>query len=287
MVASYSDRIDRIVRFLNEQVQSSHSLRDLASVAEISPYHFHRVYRAVTGETPSGTLRRLRIARAVAMLRDSTKTITEIAFDVGYETSQAFSKAFRQRTGHSATEARKDRSKLDALIEQLSGAPKRRKQSELEVRLVSVEPFKVIASRHIGRPEGLFAAFGALFEWGEKSGLLNDYRGIYGIPVDDPRDEEQARFDCCFDFGPKAVPDKEYRKETLGGGLYTVTRLTGPYDGLEDKYDEFYGSWLASSNYVLRDSRAYNHYVIDPGTVPPEQWQTDIYLPVASLPLNS
>ena len=280
MTASYAERIDRIVRFLNEQVESAPSLQDLADVAQISPFHFHRVYRAVTGETPSGTLRRLRLARAVAMLRDTNKPVTEIAFDIGYESSQAFSKALRQVTGCSASELRKDRGKLDALAKEMAGAPKRTEGSKLEVRLVSVEPFRVIAARHVGRPEGLFAAFGALFEWGEKSGYLDDYRGIYGIPIDDPRDEEGARFDCCFDFGPTAKPQNPYSETTLGGGLYAVARHTGPYDGLEEKYDDLFGPWLLSSGHSLRDSRAYNHYLVDPGSVPPEQWETDIYMPV-------
>jgi AraC family transcriptional regulator len=282
MTASYAERIDRIVRFLNEQVESTPSLQDLADVAEISPFHFHRVYRAVTGETPSGTLRRLRMARAVAMLRDTSKPVTEIAFDIGYESSQAFSKALRQMTGSSASELRKDRGRLDTLAQQLAGAAQRPEFSQLEVRLVSVDPFRVIAARHVGRPEGLFAAFGALFEWGEKSGYLQDYRGIYGIPVDDPRDEseDRARFDCCFDFGPNALPENPYTQTMLGGGLYAVTRHTGPYEGLDEKYDGLYGSWLPSSKHGLRDSCAYNHYLVDPGTVPPEQWKTDVYLPV-------
>ncbi len=97
MNEDYFDRINRIVDFLNTQVNSTPTLEDLAKVARISPYHFHRVYRAVTGETPFGTLRRLRIARAVMMLRDTKKSITEIAFDVGYDSSQAFSRSSSSR----------------------------------------------------------------------------------------------------------------------------------------------------------------------------------------------
>lgn len=279
---SYSDRIDRIVEYLNEQVESTHSLQDLAKAAQISPFHFHRVYRAVTGETPAGTLRRLRIARALIMLKDTEKPITEIAFDVGYESSQAFSKAFRQLAGCSATEARANQQKLESLVEELSGTPGRSTDCKLEVRLVSVEPFKVIAARHVGPPDGLFKAFGDLFNWAEKTGLLEDYRGIYGIPIDDPRgqSDQGPRFDCCFDFGPKAKSGKQYSQAFLGGGLYAVARHVGPYEGVDDKYDALFGSWLDSSHYLLRNSCSYNHYLVDPGTAPPEKWETDIYVPV-------
>lgn len=87
MKNDFPDRIERIVAYLNQQVESTHSLQELAQIADISPFHFHRVYRAVTGETPFGTVRRLRMLRALVMLRDTERSITEIAFDVGFESA--------------------------------------------------------------------------------------------------------------------------------------------------------------------------------------------------------
>ena len=109
---NYIQRINRVVSYLNQQGAATPSLQDLADIAAISPFHFHRVYRAITGETPSGTIRRLRLARAAAMLKETAKSITEIAFDVGYESSQSFSKAFREATGRSASDLRNEPKKL-------------------------------------------------------------------------------------------------------------------------------------------------------------------------------
>lgn len=91
----------------------------------------------------------------------------------------------------------------------------------LEVRLVSVEPFRVIASRYVGPQPGLFEAYGALFRWGEEAGHTRNLRGIYGVPVDDPGtvDETECRVDCCFDFGTGAAPGNDYNALMLGGGL--------------------------------------------------------------------
>ena len=99
-------RIQRVVGFLNDHVQDNPSLEKLADVAAISPFHFHRVFRAATGETPSGTLRRLRLAKACHLLKEASRPITDIAFDVGYDTSQSFAKAFRSATGFSPSEIR-------------------------------------------------------------------------------------------------------------------------------------------------------------------------------------
>jgi len=288
----YFKCIDRVVNRLNEQLEAALTLDDLAAIAGVSPFHFHRLFRAITGETPAGTLRRLRLARAAAMLRNPGKAVTEIAFDAGFESSQAFSKAFRRETGYSASELRRDVARLDEVAQLLArphGAPA---MKPLEVRLVTVEPFKVIATRHVGPPLELFRAYGALFEWAQNHGLAESLRGIYGVALDDPLSvpERDCRFDCCFDFGASADAGQhagqnvDLRNLVLGGGLYAVTRHTGPYEGLEDKSDYLYGAWLPESGYALRDANGFNHYLQDPDALPPEQWETDIYLPVCEDP---
>ena len=277
------ERIERVVGFLNEQVENNPSLEALADIADISPFHFHRVYRAITGETPSATVRRLRLVKACHLLKGSSKTITEIAFEVGYDSSQSFAKAFRSATGHSASSIRNNKQGLDSLLDQLSNSTQAETGDDknISVRVVSVEPFEVVASRHIGEHKGLFAAYGELFTWAQENGLVEQFRGIYGIPIDDPRDTpEDSRFDCCFDFGPNAETGDRYLKENLGGGLFAVARHLGPYDGLEEKYDYLFGPWLNQSGYRLREQAFFNHYVQDPDTVPPEEWETDIYVPI-------
>ena len=279
---TYFERIDRVIGRMNEQIEQSLSLEDLAAIAGVSAFHFHRLYRAMTGETPSGTLRRLRLARAAGLLRDSASPVTEIAFEAGYESSQAFSKAFRRETGCSASELRRDPERLNTVIRKLSSPPERPSRNVLEVRVVSVEPFKVIASRHMGPQSGLFDAYGALFRWGEATGHAQKLRGIYGVPVDDPGtvEETECRFDCCFDFGNDVTPGSDYGELMLGGGLYAVTRHVGQYEGLLEKSDFLYGTWLPVSDYVLRDVPSYNHYLADPDSLPPEEWETDVYIPV-------
>ena len=279
---SYIQSIDRVVGHLNQQAEGIPTLQELADIAGISPFHFHRVYRAITGETPSGTVRRLRLARAASMLEQTQKPITEIAFDVGYDSSQAFSKAFRDVTGFSPTGLRQEPQQLETVIKELSSPPEQPTMKTLEVRLVSLDPFKVIASRHLGPHKGLFKAYGNLMKWATETGRGSAFQGIYGVPIDDPRGvpEEECRFDCCFDFGPDVEPDEAHPEVFLGGGLYAVTRHVGPYEGLEEKYDFLYGPWLSSSEYFLREGAPYNHYQADPDTLPPEEWETDVYLPI-------
>jgi AraC family transcriptional regulator len=281
---SYHERIDRVVGYLSEQVQNSPSLTALAEVAAISPFHFHRVYRAVTGETPSMTLRRLKLTKACVLLRDTSKSITEIAFDAGYESSQSFAKAFRAAIGSSPSEIRSAPKALEEVIGDLS-QPRENSNadfSNIEIKISSIDPITVVAARHHGPHKGLFQSYGELFAHAQKLGWVENFQGIYGIPIDDRRemDADVCRFDCCFDFGPTTRATAPYRDEVLGGGLYAVMRHVGHYDELEEKYDYLYDAWLDKSAYQLREAPIFNHYLQDPESVPPEEWETDIYLPI-------
>jgi AraC family transcriptional regulator len=281
---SYLKCIDRVVGFLSDQVDADPSLEALADVAAISPYHFHRVYRAMTGETPSSTLRRLRLAKACFLMKDPAKTITEIAFEVGYDSSQAFARAFRVAVGKTPREVRKNSDSMSKVLKDLSSAPGGPEVSpaNIEVKMTSMEPITVIAARHLGPHKGLFRAYSGFFAFAEKAGWVGSFRGIYGIPIDDPRDvpEAECRFDCCFQFGPEVRGKGPYQARTLGGGDYAVLRHIGHYDGLEEKYHFLYGPWLRETGLILRDAPVFNHYLQDPDSRPPEEWETDIYLPV-------
>ncbi len=281
---SHYARVERVVEFLRDHVDKNPTLGTLADVAAISPSHFHRVYRTVTGETPSGTLRRMRLAKACFLLQDKSRPVTEVAFDVGFESAQSFAKAFRTATGFSPSEIRRNSKRLDSAEKLFSrpNTPATNKRSNIEINVVSVEPFQVIASRRHGPPDSLFSAFGELLEWAQSTGLAERLQGIYGIPIDDHRDTPEAvcRFDCCFDFGPQVNAPGKFRIDDLGGGEFVVARHVGPYDGLDDVYDYLYGQWINDSAYSLRDGPLFNHYLNDPDTIPPERWETDVYVPV-------
>lgn len=278
----YHQRIDRVVGLINQKLEANPSLDDLATAAGISPYHFHRVYRAITGETPAGTLRRLRIAKGLILLSQSSRPITDIAFEIGYDSSQAFAKALREVTGYSASELRDQPDVLGRVLEELSKPPPQDLAQDLQVRLETVEPFRVIATRHEGEHGELFGTYTRLMEWAQQSGQIEGFRGIYGFPIDDIRmvPAEECRFDAAFDLGPAARPGPGHHEVAVSGGLYAVARLMGPYEGLEAIYDALYGAWLPESGYRLRDAPMHNHYVTDPEETPPEQWETDVRIPV-------
>ena len=73
----------------------------LARVAHVSPAHFSRQFRATFGETPHRYLQRRRVERAMELLRETARPVTEICFDVGFNSLGTFSRTFREIVGES------------------------------------------------------------------------------------------------------------------------------------------------------------------------------------------
>lgn len=83
------------------------SLPDVAAHANLSPYHFLRVYKRAYGETPHEFLTRLRIERAKTLLARGSHNVTEACFEVGFSSLGSFSALFAQRVGLSPSEYRR------------------------------------------------------------------------------------------------------------------------------------------------------------------------------------
>src|SRR5215469_16806419 len=104
----HRSQIGRAQRYIRLHLGEPLTLNRIAREAGSSCYHFARLFLAYTGETPFDFLRRIRMATAVRMLQeDPEDAITEIAFDVGYETPSAFNKAFKKILGMSPRDFRK------------------------------------------------------------------------------------------------------------------------------------------------------------------------------------
>ena len=105
MSRAIEDRNRRMLRTRDidgPRVRASRSTSPaLARVAHVSPAHFSRQFRATFGETPHRYLQRRRVERAMELLRETERPVTEICFDVGFNSLGTFSRTFREIVGES------------------------------------------------------------------------------------------------------------------------------------------------------------------------------------------
>ncbi|HMF58295.1 MAG TPA: helix-turn-helix domain-containing protein [Pyrinomonadaceae bacterium] len=92
-------RIRRAVELMHSHLAEDLPLEELASAAYLSPFHFSRLFKKLTGASPHAYLATLRARRAQALLAETDLSVTEIGSRVGYSSSSHFTKAFRHATG--------------------------------------------------------------------------------------------------------------------------------------------------------------------------------------------
>lgn len=100
-------RIRRSVELMNTQLDQDLTLKELAAASYLSPFHFARLFKKLTGATPHNYLAGIRAARAQTLLAETELSITEIGARVGYLSASHFTKAFRLATGTTPREFRK------------------------------------------------------------------------------------------------------------------------------------------------------------------------------------
>jgi AraC family transcriptional regulator len=281
----YSRGIEAAIALIGRRLDDPPGLEELARAARLSPFHFHRVYRTMTGETVAATTRRLRLARAAQLLSEAARTVTDIALEVGYESSQSFTKAFRAASGMSASEARRAPDALKAVAEALAKPSTGEVElPAVEIQVISLDPFEVAALRKVGPHADLYDTYRRLVDWAEARGLLAGLRGMWGEPQDDHWGTPEAErvFECCADLGPGISADAAagIRVRTLGGGLWARARHVGPYEAIDAAYDRMYPAILALPDHEPDDRPLLNWYVDTPADAPPEQRRSDLHVPL-------
>jgi len=280
--ADYTNRIERVIAALAaslEQEQSLPSTATLARIANFSPFHFMRVYRALAGEALGTTVQRLRLTRAAHLLARSAAPVSEIAGRVGFETPQAFARAFRQQFGMAPSEARA----VDLASETPAASPHElaQPQSPIRVDVVTLEPFRVVVLRNQGAYAKLDEAFGRLYAWMTAQGALDSISGIWGVRHHDGRDTPEADclFDCCLATPAQLNAGEGVMPGNIGGGEFLRHLHIGSYERLDEIHDAMFRELLARPQWKLREAPMLHEYLNDPESAPEAELQTHIYLP--------
>jgi AraC family transcriptional regulator len=219
------------------------SLDQLARRAGLSPFHFHRTFRAAVGETVRSYAHRLRLERAAYRLLIHRDTILDIALDCGFTSHETFGRAFRRRFG---TSPRRYRSEGRDRLEH----GRRSRQTLLSggdyqlsmARAVQLAPLDLAFRRHLGPYEQvgdeLFDELGRFARergWGPSLlfvGIGHDAPGITA--------SERLRFDAAVRAPEAFEPTKRVGYQRLAGGPFALVTHIGPYSTLSAAYPEIW-----------------------------------------------
>lgn len=277
--ASYVRRFTRVIEYIYAHLDEAPDLNTLADVAALSPYHWHRTWQAVYGESVVGTVKRLRLQRAAADLSHTDMALDAIWPRAGYGSLAAFSRSFKEAYGLAPTEYRKAGSHTRFTM---PNSPKGVSAMH-DVAIKTIAPATLAVIPHRGSYMEIGRAFETLFGTLGARNLLRPGLCMKGLFYSDPTAVPEAELRSAAAI---AVPDDSFpveaplQRESLRGGAYAVLRHKGPYSDMKAAYDWLYGEWLPRSGREAADAPVFEDYLNNPREVAPGDLLTDICLPL-------
>ncbi len=274
----YFKAINQVVDFINDHLNKPVNLYDLAGVANISGFHFHRIFKALMGESPSDYIQRLRLEKIIFKLQTTQLTLTEIAEQTGYQSPYALSKAFKKRFGVSPSVFRVQPSDLPVPTNKLDFLL-------MEPEIKEINSKKVIAVQVINPFENKDAfahAWKKLIQFMNVSGIPDETHEYLSLSRDISTITQptQCRTYACITSTLDVKPKGKFGKQTIAGGLYAIFTYKGAYKNLEMLYCSIYRNWIPKNKYKLRDVAFFEKYLNTPDIVPQNELLTEIYIPV-------
>jgi AraC family transcriptional regulator len=276
--SDYAIRLERVLAWLRDHLDDALDLARLADVACMSPYHFHRIYRAMQGETAADTVRRLRLHRAAVELIVGELPVQRIAQRAGYGSQEAFTRAFKAAYGVPPARYRASFVPLPT-----TGSLEDAMDTMTYQATVRETPvIRVATLAHRGEYQEISTTFGRLVTMAAAHGMVGPETRTFGIYYDDPSATpvEALRSDACITVPDDWTPSGELQRREIRGGRYAVVLHVGPYAELGRAYDWLYGTWLAQSGEEAADAPCVEAYLNDARLVPPSELRTEIWLPL-------
>lgn len=291
--SDYEARLLRVLLYIQRGLDRPMSLGELAEVAAFSPFHFARIFRAMTGETVGEHVRRLKLERAAGQLRRTRRSVTEIALDAGFDTPEAFTRSFKAQFGAPPSRFRAEHGAAG-----LQRAPSGIHYDDPAVRNfapcdgadrmtldVSVREFPAYAFaylRHVGPYGEVGPVFRRACAIAGAMGLFGPDTKVMMLSYDDPdvTEVDRLRSDAGVTLPAAAAETGELLKGTVPGGLYATALHRGSYEGLRGCANWLYGTWLPVSGYEADDRPCAEVYLNDPDDTAPDDLLTELRMPV-------
>lgn len=281
---TYIESLNRAMQYMEQHIDQKILLKDVAREALISEFHFHRIFKTLTGETVKSFLLRLKLERAAVSLKHSLADIGQIALENGFENHETFTRAFKR---YFQVTPQAYRASMQAVVQQKQAVYR---ADEVSLDQLQIEPpvvrhlpdIHLAYVRHIGSYDKVASSFQRLMLWAATHFVLRLKPTTLGILHDNPEitDEEKIRFDACVPVSKPIHPKGEIGYKKIEGGKFAVFRYKGPYEQFYTVYDYVYNVCLFEKGWELADKPALEWYIKSPPFFPPHKYVTDFYVPL-------
>lgn len=279
----YSLSITKACAFIQENLEKELRLDLVAQASNLSKFHFQRLFTLYTGISPFSYIKLLRLKKASYQLALQKEiSIIDIAFEAGFESQEAFTRAFKKTFSITPKKFREHPNWKTWSEKYQFNSPTQ--EEKVKVEVIDFNETRIAYLKHTGSHHLLNETVAKFIQWRKETGLspINQCK-TFGIAYCDPHttEPENFEFDVCSetlkeisknDFGVKI-------KKIPQGKCARVQHL-GAHEQMDQKIYSLYRDWLPESGERLRDFPLFFHYHNVMPLVAESELITDIYLPL-------
>ncbi|GAB5554714.1 MAG: AraC family transcriptional regulator [Saprospiraceae bacterium] len=294
---TYQNHIHRVFEYIDENLAVDLSLNIVAGIAFISPYHFHRIFKFVTGETLNKYVTRKRVEQATATLLHSGLSITEIALKYGFNDLSSFSRTFHKYYGCSPTEFKKQHPNRFSKIRQVNSKNGQtyptqeqyiciiddlkkwiKMNAKIEVKQtpeINMAYLSSIGSKNLG------PTFQRLLKWATPKGLFNQQLKMATVYHDSFKitDADKVRMSAGIILQSPIEADDTVQKMTIPAGKHIIGSFEIGVAEFEKSWTGLF-LWMNENGYEKADRDPFEIYHNDFNKHPELKCVVDFYIPV-------
>lgn len=277
ILADYKNRINRVFEYIDKNLESDLSLNTVSKIAFFSPFHFHRVFKFITGETLNEFITRQRIEKSALDLLHNNFSTTEIAHKVGFSDISSFSRTFKKYYGVSPTEFIKQNPYRHSKIRQLESKKGQeypdyekyicvinnlknwiKMNAKIEIREIPKMDLAYVSS--IG-PQNLENSYGKLIQWAAPKGLMNEKTKMVTIYHDSYKVTEanKVRMSASILLDKPIKPEGEIGLTSIEAGKFIIGSFEIGLSEFEKSWTGLF-LWMNENGYKKADREPFEIY---------------------------
>ena len=272
-------RVNEVLYRIHLDITKNHSVGSLSSLVSMSPFHFNRVFKKITGESLHSYIRRVRLEHSAnALLFNPDSSVTEILQSSGFASNSSFTHAFKEYFGVTPTKWR-EVDKAACIKENMEQI------LPLHVELGYFRERRVAYVRHKGYDRSIRSAWIRLSEFCNSLDLDYEDLEMIGLHHSNPNivKKEDCHYVACvnLDKNTEVYPNAKVGIMTIPKIFCAKFSLEGKYGDLMRYMDYIYYEWLPNSEFEklhLPSLALYhkNHFISDD-----ERFDLDFYIPIS------
>ena len=275
LVNDYTERINRVLDYIEANLDKQFTLEELAAIANFSRFHFSRIFSAMVGETPFGFIARIRLEKAASLLKQRPdEPVLQIAMTCGYSDKSVFSRSFKSHFSLSPAAYRKaDIPNRNNSQQNRIGAGYFRVETNTKIMelikevAVKTLPLTTVAYiRHTGPYQGdgqlFMRLFGQIHAWAKARNLVQPDTNTIAIYHDDPcvTEAQKLRLSIGVNVPADTNVEGEVGKLELEGGKYAVATFELLPPEFPEAWSWLFGTWFPGSGYQPDDQLCFELY---------------------------